>query len=529
MRGPFGGHVQQSGRQRHMLVLAVKPGHDGSVAAIQDGRLLYSLEGEKDSWRRYRAAQPNSFFELAEQLGATPDVLALSGWPKPAMYGPIGGGYEGVNVAIQRESQAFGRRVVMFSDSHERSHILGAIGMGPRSDGPLRAVLVWEGLIGSLYLVDDSWQVTQTIPVIRRPGHRWSHLYGIADPAVADNALHVHWDVAGKAAYGDPTTPEAHATVDGLMAPDLGHLGDYRDLPIYNQGVEAQVTKDAAARLTQRLFEVFAEAAQEHIPAGLPLYIAGGCGLNCEWNARWRDLGHFSSVFVPPCPNDAGSAIGTAIDAQAALTGDPHIEWSVYSGLEFVHDVEPDPARWERVPVDDAAVAEALDQGRVFAWVQGRWEIGPRALGNRSLLADARNPEMKDRLNYIKQREDYRPIAPCCRVEDLAEAFEDDFEDPYMLYFNKVRVDTLGAVRHVDGSARVQSVSADTNERLHRLLAAVAERTGLGVLCNTSLNFKGYGFINRIGDLVRYCEERGVDDMVVGEHWYRRPAGFSSG
>src|SRR5207302_8342492 len=199
---------------------------------------------------------------------------------------------------------------------------------------------------------------------------------------------------------------------------------------------------------------------------------------------------HFSSVFVPPCPNDSGSAIGTAIDAIAALTGEPHIEWSVYSGLEFEHDAEPDPARWERRPLDNGHVAEALDEGRVFAWAQGRWEIGPRALGNRSLLADAADPRMKDRLNEIKQREDYRPIAPCCRVEDLSKAFVVDHEDPYMLYFNRVRSDGLGAVTHVDGSARVQTVSAETNEPLYRLLTAFAERRGLGVLCNTSLNFK---------------------------------------
>ena len=131
---------------------------------------------------------------------------------------------------------------------------------------------------------------------------------------------------------------------------------------------------------------------------------------------------------------------------------------------------------------------------------------------------------MKERLNEIKQREDYRPIAPCCRIEDPTEAFVDDFEDPYMLYFNRVRSDRLGAVTHVDGTARVQTVSAATNERLHRLLTAFAERRGLGVLCNTSLNFKGYGFINRMSDLIQYCEDRGVDDMVVGDAWYRPAA-----
>jgi hydroxymethyl cephem carbamoyltransferase len=511
-----------------MLVLAVKPGHDGSVAAIEDGKLLYSLEGEKDSWRRYASAKLHTIFDVAELLGEVPDVIALSGWRKPGKFGLVGGGYLGADVAIQREARAFGKQVTMFTDSHERSHVLGAIGMGPKHEGDLRAVLVWEGLIGAFYVVDSSWQVTKRIPVVTRPGHRWSHLYGIADPTVLDQALQVQAEVAGKlmalAGYGDGSTPEAQQTADALMTQALGNIGAFKELPVYNQGVEAQVTKDAAAALTDRLFDTFANAAREHIPAGLPLYIAGGCGLNCEWNVRWRDLGHFSSVFVPPCPNDAGSAIGTAIDALAMLTGEPHIEWDVYSGLEFEHDTDPDPERWERVPMTEAGVAEALEQGRVFAWVQGRWEIGPRALGNRSLLADPADPGMKDRLNEIKMREDYRPIAPVCRLEDVPRAFKDDFHDPYMLYFNRILTpERLGAVTHVDGTARVQTVTPETNAALHRLLTAVAERRGLGALCNTSLNFKGYGFINRMSDLARYCEERGVDDMVVGDAWYRAP------
>lgn len=165
-------------------------------------------------------------------------------------------------------------------------------------------------------------------------------------------------------------------------------------------------------------------------------------------------------------------------------------------------------------------LAEVLADGEVIAWVQGRWEIGPRALGNRSLLAEPFSAATKDRLNHIKQRESYRPIAPVCRVEDLANTFVESFEDPYMLYFRNVRNPELAAVTHVDGSARAQTVTRAHNAPLYDLLTAFAARRGIGVLCNTSLNFKGYGFINRMSDLARYCEDRGVRHMVVGDTWF---------
>jgi hydroxymethyl cephem carbamoyltransferase len=163
--------------------------------------------------------------------------------------------------------------------------------------------------------------------------------------------------------------------------------------------------------------------------------------------------------------------------------------------------------------------------GRFVAWVQGRWEIGPRALGNRSLLAEPFRAATRERLNTIKQRESYRPIAPVCRREDTGRAFHETFADPYMLYFRRVRDERLRAVTHVDGSARAQTVTAQANPPLHALLTAFADRHDLGVLCNTSLNFNGFGFINRMTDLIHYCDSRGIDDMVVGTVWYERTPG----
>ena len=148
---------------------------------------------------------------------------------------------------------------------------------------------------------------------------------------------------------------------------------------------------------------------------------------------------------------------------------------NVYSGLEFERDSEPDPAKWTKQALDLTELVDALGRGQVVAWVQGRWEIGPRALGNRSLLAEPFDPRTRDRLNEIKLREDYRPVAPCCRLEDAGHVFDTGFEDPYMLYFRRVRPEHgLGAVTHVDGSARAQTVTKETNRRLYDLLSAFA-------------------------------------------------------
>ena len=160
---------------------------------------------------------------------------------------------------------------------------------------------------------------------------------------------------------------------------------EFRDTPVYNAGVEAEETKIAAALLTKRIFDQFAAAAQERLPGGIPLHISGGCGLNCDWNRQWRDMGHFSSVFVPPCTNDAGSALGTVIDALAALTGDPYIDWSVYCGLEFEWDTEPDPGVWQRrTPGHATGLPVRWRAGRSWPgsrgagrWARGRSETAP--------------------------------------------------------------------------------------------------------------------------------------------------------
>jgi predicted NodU family carbamoyl transferase len=166
-------------------------------------------------------------------------------------------------------------------------------------------------------------------------------------------------------------------------------------------------------------------------------------------------------------------------------------------------------------------LAGLLAKGQVVAWVQGRSEVGPRALGNRSIIAAPFQREITDRLNWIKQREWYRPIAPICLEDEGEKLFGCSESSPYMLFFHRVRDEKLAAVTHVDGSARVQTVSRTQNEPMFELLMAFKRLTGYGVLCNTSLNLKGKGFINRSSDLFGFASARKIDAVVVERRLFR--------
>jgi predicted NodU family carbamoyl transferase len=248
---------------------------------------------------------------------------------------------------------------------------------------------------------------------------------------------------------------------------------------------------------------------------GLPLLIAGGCGLNCDWNTKWRETNIFSDVFVPPVANDSGSAIGTAIDAQFHFTGNPKIAWTVYSGLEFITAGSIDLSLYDIAETNYSMIAEMLTNNLIIGWVNGKYEIGPRALGNRSILASPFHESTRVQLNEIKQREQFRPIAPVCLEEDAVKWFDCDQESPFMLYTYRIKTDALAAVTHVNRTARIQTVSFVSNPHLYNLLIEFKTRTGYGVLCNTSLNFKGKGFINNLSDLSAYTIQHKLDGFVI--------------
>ena len=514
-----------------MLILSFKEGHDGTVAAIEDGRLLFSLEAEKDSFPRYSGLTADVLLRAAERLDRTPDVIAVGGWIKgfQTTETPSRSGYFGIgpDAVTDRPGTFLGKEVRIFSSTHERSHLMSAYGMAPLPlDQPFYA-LVWEGNIGSFYRMDERGRVTHLQQVLTHPGNKYAYLFALADPRFHPSREFLRFEDAGKQmaltgfAEDRPATDAEREVIELILGHREVIVGGLKDQMrwsrLHDAGVETPEFKNAAARLSDAIFEQFHDYAREHLHEGLPLLISGGCGLNCEWNRQWRESGLFSDVFVPPVPNDSGSALGTAIDAQHHYTGEAAIEWDVYAGEEFVEDVAFDPQRYTVRPLRSADVARFLSEGNIIGWARGRWEIGPRALGNRSILAAPFSAETTARLNKIKRREGYRPIAPICLEADAHRWFEGGLPDPYMLYFSRVVAEELRAVTHVDGTARVQTVRPDQNPAIADLLVAFRELTGYSVLCNTSLNFSGRGFINRTSELIEYGEQQGLDGYVVGD------------
>lgn len=309
---------------------------------------------------------------------------------------------------------------------------------------------------------------------------------------------------------------------------------------------------------------MLAMAARAHDRTGSPnLCLAGGVALNCVANGRILREGPFERLWIQPAAGDAGSAIGAALAywhgaldmPREARDGDRMSAASLGPDLdpaEVEAAIERAGLDHERATtVDDLVrtVAGALAAGQVVGWVQGPMEFGPRALGNRSLLADPRDPDVRQRLNrVVKGREDYRPFAPAVLADRAGDWFELDHPSPYMLLVAPVRPDrlvdvdeeptdlgaraavvrsTIPACTHVDGSARIQTVTEAANPRFHRLLTAFDDLTGCPMLVNTSFNRAGEPIVATAAHAIAAAQAGGVDLLVLGEALVRLPGGAS--
>ncbi len=514
-----------------MKILSYNPGHDGAVAYLQNKQLSALVEVEKNSNFRHSGVSVHDFLNILCELKELPDILCEGGWWSHDSYlnerFPYAK-YRGIskNDIIVTQKRLMGKEVEYFSSTHERSHLLCAFGMSNLPKGTPCYALIWEGSIGAFYEIDNELNITMLADVMQEPGHRYAMLYGLADSSFTKNLEYTRISDAGKlmalASYSNRNTATAEEEkLIKYLLQDCLHLNPItafdalRHSSYYNVGLDDPEFRNFAGIFSDRIFDIFHQFAKSNMKKGLPLLISGGCGLNCDWNSKWKNSGLFSEVFVPPVANDSGSAIGTAIDAQFFYTGNPKIDWDVYSGLNFDSSCSFDASQYDIYEANNDLIADMLTNNLILGWVNGKYEIGPRALGNRSILAAPFLDSTRIRLNEIKQREQFRPIAPVCLEEEAKKWFGCDQPSPHMLYTYIAKTDALAAVTHVNKTARLQTVSSDTNPNLYNLLVTFKERTGYGVLCNTSLNFNGRGFINKIDDLSSYVIKHNLDGFVV--------------
>jgi carbamoyltransferase len=392
------------------------------------------------------------------------------------------------------------------------------------------------------------------------------------------------YKVMGLAPYGEPKYKAL--ILDHLM--DLKEDGTFRlDLSYFDYCTGLRMTNDRFSelfggpprlpeeRVTQREMDFAAsiQAVTEEVVLRLTralakesgsknLCMAGGVALNCVANGKVLRDGRFENLWVQPAAGDAGGALGAALTAFHLFQDQPRVTNGAldamrgsYLGPAFAQEeierrLSAAGAKYE-VLGDEAlleTVAEALAAEKAVGWFQGRMEFGPRALGNRSILGDARSPTMQKTLNLkVKYRESFRPFAPSVLAEDVADWFELDRASPYMLQVADVTpehrrdmtveekslfgIDKLNvprsdipAVTHVDYSARIQTVHRETNPRYHALISAFKERTGCSVLVNTSFNVRGEPIVCTPEDAFHCFMGTEVEVLAVGNCLLKKEA-----
>ena len=350
------------------------------------------------------------------------------------------------------------------------------------------------------------------------------------------------YKIMAMASYGRPRwldalRDEVHATDDGgFVSPSDLDLARF----VAPRAPDDPVTDDhadLAASVQARLEEVLLDLARWlHERTGdTRLAMAGGVALNCVANSRlWRD-GPFDEVWVQPAAGDAGTALGAALEA-AHRRGDRTSPMGTAALGRGWSDDELEAALvdaglpYERV--DDLAdvVAGALAEDQIVAWFQGRAEFGPRALGHRSLLASPINPDTTQRLNVVKGRESFRPVAPMVHLDRADDVVVDGpVPSPYMLFTHRVRAswqERIPAAVHVDGTARAQTVDPAQEPLVADVLARFEDRTGVPVVINTSLNTAGRPIVDHPRDALECFGSAPVDLLALGPFVVRRTDAF---
>jgi carbamoyltransferase len=561
--------------------------HDSAAALVVDGVPVCAVQEERLSRRKNDAAFPLAAIEWClERGGLEPEqldavvfyekpmlkfdrilTLALRGFPRTwrsfprAMQNALGGKLW-VKGLIASQLGVRGDRILFCE--HHQSHAAAAFLTSPARRA---AILTADGVgewatltLGRGEIADDGAARIEIARELRFP-HSLGMLYSTFTAYLGFPVNEGEYKVMGLAAYGRPVYEDlfrriVRRTADGGISLDLSYfdyhegarrswsrklvaeLGPPRDpfRPIDPGTAEGQRHADVAASVQRVLEQVLVDLATRlQRETGLDtLCLGGGVALNGVANARILRESGFLNLYVPPAPGDAGCAMGAALYADRIHFQRPHLQVPDHPYWGPVAD----PAELARISAEDGfepqrlaepellhRVAQELAQGRIVGWMQDASELGPRALGNRSILAAPHDAAMRDRLNRsIKYREEFRPFAPAVPLERADRYFELPPGGArlarYMSGVFPVRPewrDRLAAVTHVDGTARVQTVDRAMAPRLHALLEEYGALSGIPVLLNTSFNLAGEPIVNRAVEGYSTFRRSGIDLLVAGD------------
>ncbi len=559
-----------------MIICGLKLTHDGSVSLLHDGKLVFCVEMEKiaNGARYSQVADLDVVPRLLADFGyelADVDHWVIDGWDGQVT-GTAKVDNHGLPVAITtapyRENEtvadllrpgylgkfAMGEQSFPYASYlHVTGHLASAY---CSSEFAVRRessyVLVWDGgMFPRLYWTDPARGVRNLGALFPMIGHSYAtaaHHFGpfrrhdesatVDDLSVAGKLMAY---IALGAARADvvailrdtlheqfesdkDAAAEYRAAIGGWGSnsePSLRYVHEFfravrvkvDEIGASDEDVLASVHEFFEGLLTER---ITAAVVADQGEGPFNLCFVGGCALNIKWNSALRALPVFGQVWVPPFPNDSGSAIGAAAAHLAAESGLGPITWHPRSGPALVETNEI-PEGWTVSACSPAALARILHtSGKAVVVLNARAELGPRALGGRSIIAAATDPGMKDELNRVKFRESYRPVAPICITEFAPQIFDPGTPDPHMLFDHQVRpewADKIPAVLHLDGTARLQTVSTADDPTLETILREYHRLSGIPVLCNTSANLNGSGFFPDVASALAW----GRVDLVWSE------------
>lgn len=583
--------------------------HDSAVALIRDGVIIAAAQEERFTRKKHDAAFPAQALQFClAQAGIQADeVDYVAFYDKPFLkferlletylaFAPKG--FSSFRLALPvwlreklflknllaKELKKFSPTInwedkLLFGEHHV-SHAASAFYPSPFEEA---AVLTLDGVgeWATSSLAIGRGKKLEVIKEIHFP-HSLGLLYSAFTYHLGFKVNSGEYKVMGLAPYGRPTYVETifkhliDVKPDGSFRLDMKyfdycagltmtnrHFGELFQLPVRTAEQElTQAHMDMAASLqaaTEQVISLLVAGVAKE--TGLKnLCLAGGVALNCVANGKIFKDNHFENIWVQPAAGDAGGALGAALAAyhgyldqeRKPCSGYDHMQGS-YLGPEFAQsDIESRlrAAGAEFEVLDEATLiatcADDLQMGNALGWFQGRMEFGPRALGARSILGDARSPEMQSTLNLkVKFRESFRPFAPSILREDVHAWFDFDSDSPYMLMVAEVKesqriatpeaekdlfgIDklkvarsTIPAVTHVDYSARLQTVTADTNPRYHALLSSFKQLTGCPILVNTSFNVRGEPIVNTPEEAFKCFMGTDIERLAIGNCYLKK-------